>query len=447
MKLPFPAELPPCSSRRSGVTIVEVLTSIIVAVIGVAGVLVLIPFGIRQAQTGLDLHDSTTLAENASQEFQLRGYGSLGRYEGVQALPWIEVPRSGLDISSVGLGTDGFEMVTLTSDANDPLGWYLIDPLWLNAMIDLSNVNNRYPSSETVRAMFNYVGTNAADETLFTDGQSTSGVFSIPPSFPRYVQLLDFADPFSNAAASPPDLNPMQFGMADRIFRSRDDVQFASERYPDGYTDSMGESIAGLEIDPTSQPLPYVDVVYDAMGNPTILRRQYEGDISWSAVAVPKRTSGDVDLLNPGSTVGDRIEGFDFYIMVYQDRSFEDPIPFRDGTNVADSDRDPRFIYTRLDTSNGPSDIYGTGTITLDAVGVDIRNDEWVMLINFDNNGESQVGFYRVIGSFDNSITIDGSDFLIEDDTGTFRETFVIYLPNVVNVFKRQLSFEFNSNY
>ncbi len=43
--------------NRNGVTIVEVLTSIVVAVIGVAGVLVLIPFAVRQASVGLDLEE------------------------------------------------------------------------------------------------------------------------------------------------------------------------------------------------------------------------------------------------------------------------------------------------------------------------------------------------------------------------------------------------------
>ena len=322
----------------------------------------------------------------------------------------------------------------------DPFGWYFIDPLWLSAMTDSSNTSNRYPYVETVEGMFNYVGTNATDQTLFFNGQMTGGLFTVPPFFPRYAQLLDLANPL-DVTVTPPIANPIQLGMADRIFRSRDDLQFAVEKNP----------LTGSEIDPIDPPMAYID--QDATGNN--LRRQFEGDISWSAVAVPKRSSGDVDLLNGGGA-GQRIEGFDFFVMVYEDRSFEDP------NNFLDADRDPRFIYTKLSTNRtfNPPEIFGTGTVGIDAVGADIRNDDWVMLVNYDDNGESQVGFYRVIGSFENEnpapgeppvfLTLDGSDFQLEidaDPANPLRETFVIYFPNVVNVFKRQLNFEFNSNF
>ena len=413
---------------RSGVTIVEVLTSIIVAVIGVAGVLVLIPFGIRQAQVGLDLQDSTTVAENAAQEFQIRGYGKLGRYQGERAMPWIEVARGGLaNQATPPSDGSGFNLLRMTSDPMDPIGWYLIDPLWLNSQVDPSNANNLYPYQETVEAMFHYVGTDSADSDAFFDGvpnMTDPALFDQPPGFPRYAQLVDLTDPFDDPTADPPVVNPMSLGMADRIFRSRDNIQFAVETIPDGHG---GQS--GGELDELLPPAPYLDVAADGT---TPLRRQFEGDISWSAVAVPKRSPGNVDLLSVGGD-GQRIEGFDFYVMVFKDRSFDDPTSFAD-------DRDPRFIFTTLDTTLGPTSIFGTGTITLDAAGVDIRNDDWVMLLNFDTRGQSQVGFYRVIGSYENAITIDGSDFVVND--GFRSQTFVIYLPRVVNVFKRQLIIE-----
>ena len=39
---------------REGISIIEVLTSIVVAMIGVFGVMILIPFAVKQAKTGLD---------------------------------------------------------------------------------------------------------------------------------------------------------------------------------------------------------------------------------------------------------------------------------------------------------------------------------------------------------------------------------------------------------
>ena len=40
--------------NRDGISIIEVLTSMAVATIGVFGVMVMIPFAIRQSQLGLD---------------------------------------------------------------------------------------------------------------------------------------------------------------------------------------------------------------------------------------------------------------------------------------------------------------------------------------------------------------------------------------------------------
>ena len=42
------------ANRRAGISIIEVLTSLVVAAIGVSGVLVLIPFAVKQSQLGIE---------------------------------------------------------------------------------------------------------------------------------------------------------------------------------------------------------------------------------------------------------------------------------------------------------------------------------------------------------------------------------------------------------
>ena len=59
---------------RRGVTVIEVLTSMIVAAIGVFGVMVLIPFSVQQAQIGLDNDAAAVVAENAYQDLQIYGF-------------------------------------------------------------------------------------------------------------------------------------------------------------------------------------------------------------------------------------------------------------------------------------------------------------------------------------------------------------------------------------
>ena len=66
-----------------------------------------------------------------------------------------------------------------------------------------------------------------------------------------------------------------------------------------------------------------------------------------------------------------------------------------------------------------------------------------------------QVGFFRVIGSDPNpdnpSITLDGPEFDFGVDTDppngayTHTETYVVYLPGVVNVYERSMSWESTS--
>ena len=78
----------------------------------------------------------------------------------------------------------------------------------------------------------------------------------------------------------------------------------------------------------------------------------------------------------------------------------------------------------------------------------DIQNDDWLMLVNYDLNGSAQAGFYRVIGADpgSNAVTIEGSDFEFQNPLGTRLRTFAIHLPNVVNVYKRQLTVESGPN-
>ena len=67
-------------NQRSGLSIIEVLTSIVVAMIGVFGVMVLIPFAVKQAQSGLDKDAATTLARNSVSMFEITGYRNPGNW-------------------------------------------------------------------------------------------------------------------------------------------------------------------------------------------------------------------------------------------------------------------------------------------------------------------------------------------------------------------------------
>ena len=88
-------------NERSGISIIEVLTSIIVALIGVFGVLVLIPFAVKQAQTGLESDMANNMALNSFARYEIEGYRYL-----VDEFPrWSNA--AGFQINDADLDGDG----------------------------------------------------------------------------------------------------------------------------------------------------------------------------------------------------------------------------------------------------------------------------------------------------------------------------------------------------
>jgi Tfp pilus assembly protein PilV len=65
---------------RRGISVIEVLTSILVAAIGVAGVMVIIPFAVGQAEQGFDQETATTFGRNFADEFEIRGFDQAARW-------------------------------------------------------------------------------------------------------------------------------------------------------------------------------------------------------------------------------------------------------------------------------------------------------------------------------------------------------------------------------
>ena len=504
------------SLKRDGITLIEVLTSITVAVIGVAGVLILIPFATRQANVGLDLDDSSTLAANVIARFEIEQYNRVGSLDGQSVLPWVIAPLQPnipfADISSeIGsanpIYVSFFDPSTNRPSPGDsplvqlagrrpivpqagPMGnispsVYFLDPLWLNSNLDTTippaDVFDRFldmfffvpPPLSGPATIQSFGGVNIDFNVgVFQNGDLMNGV---PPFLPIYASLLDKSAPFIpeflTAEPAQPIFvpNTISQALATKLFVSGDNLQFASD------TDQNGFEIG--KLDP---PRPFIDVDFSRLndgedndgdgtadnGGEEFLRRQTQGDITWSAVAIPRRIAGDVDLFSAGNN-GLIPEGFDFHILVYKNRSFEDP------SNFSSPESDPRNLVARVHApppanpnANTCEKINANGdSITLNVLDVDvdqpgiqiipdttIRNDEWLMLINYDLNGAAQVGFFRVVGSLTRAnelpqLLIDGPSFILHDTvdngSGTFQlnrtATYAIYLKDVVNVYKRQL--------
>ena len=66
--------------HRAGITVIEVLSAMVVALIGVFGVMILIPFSVQQARNGLDRDEASTVGRNAFEQFEVEGFRYVDAY-------------------------------------------------------------------------------------------------------------------------------------------------------------------------------------------------------------------------------------------------------------------------------------------------------------------------------------------------------------------------------
>lgn len=106
---------------RRGISLFEVLISILVASIGVFGVLVLIPFAIRNAQLGIDREFGINSAKNFNADFQAYGYQNTAGWHDDLADVQVTVPLAPSVVQPLPVATAN----------NIQPGWpYVIDPSW-----------------------------------------------------------------------------------------------------------------------------------------------------------------------------------------------------------------------------------------------------------------------------------------------------------------------------
>ncbi len=70
----------PQTAARRGISLIEVLVSIVVAAIGVFGVFALIPFAIRQAEIGMNEEAAITVGRNGIEDFEARRFTNYNRW-------------------------------------------------------------------------------------------------------------------------------------------------------------------------------------------------------------------------------------------------------------------------------------------------------------------------------------------------------------------------------
>ena len=211
---------------RHGLSVIEVLTSIVVALIGVFGVLAMIPFSVKQTQSGLDQDAATSMARNALANFEASGFNIKTEVGGINPsyqLNWLD---------------DGLVPVITSAQpgaATNCSGLLCIDPLGVT---------------------------------------ESSGAFA---SFPFHNGSL----PANLALPAPLDIGTVTlarpggapFSLADarRMFRLTDDLVFEQADNPD---------VADSDL------LGPVQIFNEGPGG--LLNRQSNGTVSWCAIVHPQ---------------------------------------------------------------------------------------------------------------------------------------------------------------
>ena len=372
------------SKQRSGLSIIEVLTSIVVAMIGVFGVLAMIPFSVKQAQSGLDRDAVTMIARNALAKFEAEGnkFVAENPSTGVKELNWsFGGPREGT------YHPTGYPFGLVTPRPVNPLAQRIvcIDPLGITEQ----SAFNTFP--------FNLDG-------------SRDGSGAIPTTVPAdllAIESVNLVRPKRSAAGA-----PIQFTIADarRMFRITDDLVFGD---PVGSVLEPDEELNG----PAQ--------LYNVNATGSSLNRQSAGSVSWCALAQP----------NVNAAGSPEVDSYKFYILAFKDRVTDE---------TAEESRMNSAVVTSPVAGTYAQPL---STVTINGVpNEDLRRDDWVMLINEEvqtspptsRAARTNLAFARVtnVSELDARITLDGPDFQFSN------ETRIVHLKNVIGVYERTIALE-----
>ena len=167
-------------------------------------------------------------------------------------------------------------------------------------------------------------------------------------------------------------------------------------------------------------------------------------------MAVPNYTIEGAAVSNGDFGVRE-LDTMEFYMLIYKDRSFANPVDYADGT-LTDADFDPRLRLATVDSNETSSrfanNVFLSGGAVPIQASVAVDNDDWVMMANVNPvTGIYQAGFFRVTGSNPeaNTISLDGPSFVFDDPSDGSAVTVIIHLTNVVNVYRRTITLERDS--
>lgn len=394
-------------NRRSGISLFEVLISMLVAAIGIFGVILLIPFAWETAERGIDRENAINAAKNYFADLQAYGYHRYDSwYDDVADVQraTIATPNAANQHQPTvaSLNTSGYQ----TSN-NIIAGWpYVIDPIGADIQNAGGNAYDQFPLDPT-DTLVNYL--------------------------PRLNQI-SFLDP--NAAPA----NGLGTELARRIAWQRDDLVFQ---------------------EPATELGPPRQAWFDVEDVPSV-KRQYDGRYAMISFVVPEddagrqyriytligkagdRDSERIFRLDPPPNGGGDARGYQGVllgggdiVMTETTDTAPDSLQSIDEHQIRNGDWIMLINYHRTDTTMDPA---------ADPMFDDI-----------------QMNFYQVLNAsktndiptdLEHNVTLQGPDFDVFRDwdytqgapaVATQTETYAILIPNVLAIYERTFRVEESS--
>ena len=434
--------------RRDGVTIIEVLTSMAVATIGVFGVMVMIPFAVKQSQSGLDSDAANSLGRNTVEELEMlelldvRDDGNFSRLvvnAAVDGTPLVPLPGPDTppNFPNIDIGPRFIlPMSSVGFNNHRAPGLFHFDPIGFAA--GLTNYGIAAPSGDI--EILSATTTRNSDVDLNLDGTIN---LAVPEDLPAGFRVFD-----GTAGLAAPFVG-FTDREAGRLCRSNDELFY-------------DDQVEGIDDIAPPQPLFNFD-------GANRIRNQSGGRISWSVFLTPEKDP---------SLVSAPLSRFRANVLVYRDR-------FLDTTSPAALVASNYDVYLTDSVANSGPGTVGTGAGPISSVSrIDLAGSipadtivrgDWVMLVNRiaeaagstirefpPSSGNfhraaatgyrTQIGFARItrISPDGSSVTVDGGSFdfvldgipdpAIGGTNPASSQTFMVHLRNVVNVYERSIS-------
>ena len=482
-----------------GVTVIEVLTSMLVALIGVFGVLILIPFSVQQAQIGLDQDAAAVVADNAFEDLQIYGLTDVANDDGSLNLRGEVVNLDSQGRTTLSGLAPPFSTLLPEGNGSVPFGYYSsprtalapslihLDPIAFSSVgfptaVPAPPDNIRIPvNPENPDFLTGFLPPTTGTHLPFVGFHEDSDGIDRTLNPLRMVVATGVSNTTFSPAAGLTANELLSLPEINRIFRTEDDIVT-------GRTNFSGGEVSDVEL---AQPL------FDVSSQGNLVKRQVNGRISWSAVFQPIKDPTRVGRFTATPAVRYKV-----YILVYSDRSVipgdEDSVMLSAPVLRHAASQDPRLFNPPQHGGYDPAvdQIVLGPDIPVDGV----FRDDWVMLINrrpiaqiggdplttsvmvFDPvtggvprqlvadepSYATQVSFAKVISVDSEDGTVAGDSSVLNVDGGAFdfyysdihggavdlngaplvsdpmytSATYVVHLRNVLNVYERTITLD-----